>query len=733
MGQRTGRGDGHSGLIRIAGAVLTVLATAWVTGGCAQNELGVYSGYNPSSVIVRNDKRIRFPIVKTEDYWVQRDVQPEEQFPGPTPEDLKPTTADYVLGSGDLIDITVFELMAPGQPYISRQRISQSGQITFPYIGTVHCKGLTTRGLEDKIADMLEPDYIIGAQVSVFVMEYRNLNVSVLNGVYRSGIYPMTKQDMTLLELVAMAGGILQLTEDYGYIIRVYTPDEADILMLEAGVAPSEAEAKGPLGGPAVRAPADRGGGRAAGKAAEKDKAAPEAAPKAGEKPAAEGAPKAGEKPAAEGAPKADEKPNAEGAPKADEKTGPEVAPKPAEKPAAAAPSESSNRQVRELLEKMAEGEVPPVSRIEAAEAAGAAGQPAGEKASSAPGNNPSAPEKTPAVGDAKAAPEKAASAPDAKAGPEKTPAAQAKESADAARTVGGDAAAQALAKDEEELSRWIWSDGKFVEVKPKTAPGAVKTATGTAKMGEAPKVAEGTRPAEGTKPPEPAKVAEVAKGGEAAKPTDVAKAPAGARGAEAAVEGKEPQADGTRLQLEQKLRRMGVVQGGGQLKRIIRFDVKALQSGDPTQNVVLRDSDIVTIPSPAIGDFYMGGEIARPGVYSLTGRKMTLLQAVMAAGGLTAVAVPWRTEIMRRVSETEEEIIYMDLGKISRGEAPDCYLQPEDQIRVGTDQGAIFNAVLRNAFRATYGLGSVYDMNFADFYPWATRALPIMGVSPNR
>jgi len=173
-------------------------------------------------------------------------------------------------------------------------------------------------------------------------------------------------------------------------------------------------------------------------------------------------------------------------------------------------------------------------------------------------------------------------------------------------------------------------------------------------------------------------------------------------------------------------LRRLGVVQGSGQLRRIIRFDVEALQAGDPTQNVVLRDGDIVTIPSPPIGDFYMAGEVARPGVYSLTGRKITLLQAVAAAGGLTAVAVPWRTELVRRISETEEEIIYVDLGKVSRGEAPDFYVQPEDQIRVGTDQGAVYNAVLRNAFRATYGLGFVYDMNFADFYPWTDDISPL-------
>jgi polysaccharide export outer membrane protein len=179
---------------------------------------------------------------------------------------------------------------------------------------------------------------------------------------------------------------------------------------------------------------------------------------------------------------------------------------------------------------------------------------------------------------------------------------------------------------------------------------------------------------------------------------------------------------------LEEKLRRLGVIQGMGQLRRIIRFDVRALQAGDPTQNVVLRDGDVVTIPLPLMGDFYMAGEVARPGVYSLTGRKITLLQAVAAAGGLTAVAVPWRTEVVRRISETEEEIIYVDISLVARGEVPDFYILPEDLIRVGTDQGAIYNAVNRNAYRATYGLGAVYDTNFADFYPWTLTRKAILG-----
>jgi len=598
-----------------------------VVSGCGQNELGRYTGYQPNMWVVKDPKRIRNQIVKSENYWIQKEVEPEEQFPGPTPDDLEAPEEDYILGSGDLIDITVFELMQPGLPYVTRQRVSQSGRVTFPYLGTIKCAGLTTHGLEEKLGDLLEPDYLVDPQVTVFVTEYRNLSVSVLNGVARPGIYPMSKQDMTLLELVAMSGGVLQLTEDYGYVIREYSPDEADLLMLEGGMPPPE------------------GGEVEAGEGE-----APKQTTEAAEEPAAQkpapAAPAGTEAPA--GKPAGDK---ADLAPAS-------VAPEPARSnPSAGGPLAGPDpAEVRELLERMAEGRMPEVRQIEAAEAAGA---------NRLPG---------PAAGSLAAATAPEPSAP-----------------------AGGATRAAAPAGDEEELSRWIWSDGQWIEVTPKKGEGEPAEKQPPAKEPGPKPPAEPTPP---EKPEtEPVRIAETA---------------------------EEPTSEQTRLALEQKLRRLGVVQGSGQLRRIIRFDVEALQAGDPTQNVVLRDSDIVTIPSPPIGDFYMAGEVARPGVYSLTGRKITLLQAVAAAGGLTAIAVPWRTELVRRISETEEEIIYVDLGKVSRGEAPDFYVRPEDQIRVGTDQGAVYNAVLRNAFRATYGLGFVYDMNYADFYPWTDYVNPL-------
>jgi L-alanine-DL-glutamate epimerase-like enolase superfamily enzyme len=94
----------------------------------------------------------------------------------------------------------------------------------------------------------------------------------------------------------------------------------------------------------------------------------------------------------------------------------------------------------------------------------------------------------------------------------------------------------------------------------------------------------------------------------------------------------------------------------------------------------------------------------------------------------VTGETIESATEVIRRISETEEEIIYVDLSKVARGEVPDFYMQPEDIVRVGTDQGAIYNAVNRNAYRATYGWGAVYDTNFSDYYPWRVDRHPLLG-----
>ncbi|MBN1943314.1 MAG: polysaccharide biosynthesis/export family protein [Phycisphaerae bacterium] len=158
---------------------------------------------------------------------------------------------------------------------------------------------------------------------------------------------------------------------------------------------------------------------------------------------------------------------------------------------------------------------------------------------------------------------------------------------------------------------------------------------------------------------------------------------------------------------------------------RIIAVNLKKLQQGDYRQNIVIRENDIIQIPSLEIGEFFVMGEVMRPGAYSLTGRKVTIKMALASAGNLNALAWPGNSMLIRRIGKNQEQTIPINIESILRGTEPDMYLKPNDIIAVGTHWSTSFLAVMRNAFRMTYGFGFIYDRNFSDpvfYYPNSKR-----------
>lgn len=145
----------------------------------------------------------------------------------------------------------------------------------------------------------------------------------------------------------------------------------------------------------------------------------------------------------------------------------------------------------------------------------------------------------------------------------------------------------------------------------------------------------------------------------------------------------------------------------------IIRVPLSRLQAGDLQYNIVIRANDTIIVPGPKVGEYYMGGHVNRTGVYSLTGRQITLKQAIISAGMIDGLGWPERTEVIRRVGKDKELFVRVDLPKIFAGQQPDIYLRPYDVVNVGTNAIAPFLGALRGAFRFTYGFGFIYDRNY--------------------
>jgi polysaccharide export outer membrane protein len=116
-----------------------------------------------------------------------------------------PSSTDYQLGAGDVVRVTVYQ-----NPDLTLEtRISESGVVSYPLLGSIRLGGMTVRQAEKAVADGLRNgNFVKQPQVSVLVIQVRGNQASVLGQVNRPGRYPIEVVDMRLSDLLAVAGGI---------------------------------------------------------------------------------------------------------------------------------------------------------------------------------------------------------------------------------------------------------------------------------------------------------------------------------------------------------------------------------------------------------------------------------------------------------------------------------------------------------------------------------------------
>lgn len=109
-------------------------------------------------------------------------------------------SSSYRLGSGDLIAIQVFD-----EPELSIEtRISDSGSISYPFLGELSVGGMTAVGLEEVVTQRLKGPYLVDPEVTVSILEYRPFFV---NGeVEKPGGFPFSP-GLTVRKAISLAGG----------------------------------------------------------------------------------------------------------------------------------------------------------------------------------------------------------------------------------------------------------------------------------------------------------------------------------------------------------------------------------------------------------------------------------------------------------------------------------------------------------------------------------------------
>lgn len=114
-------------------------------------------------------------------------------------------TAEYRLGSGDVVRITVYQ----NQDLTLETRVSEVGVVSYPLLGNIRIGGMSVTQAEQFVANGLKTgNFVKNPQVTIVVLQVKGNQANVLGQVNRPGRYPIETADMRLTDLISNAGGV---------------------------------------------------------------------------------------------------------------------------------------------------------------------------------------------------------------------------------------------------------------------------------------------------------------------------------------------------------------------------------------------------------------------------------------------------------------------------------------------------------------------------------------------
>jgi protein involved in polysaccharide export with SLBB domain len=129
--------------------------------------------------------------------------------------DMKALVGAAAMGPGDVFEVRVHQ----HGDLTGLFRVSQSGQIDFPLVGTVKVVGLTSSQIAQTLRKRLSNGYLKNPSVAVYVKELNSKKVFVLGQVNKPGTF-IYEKNMNIVQAIAMAGGFTNLAQKNYAIVR---------------------------------------------------------------------------------------------------------------------------------------------------------------------------------------------------------------------------------------------------------------------------------------------------------------------------------------------------------------------------------------------------------------------------------------------------------------------------------------------------------------------------------
>jgi polysaccharide export outer membrane protein len=120
----------------------------------------------------------------------------------PNDNQMRPNGANYVIGPGDVLDISVWKETALTKLVI----VLPDGNISFPLIGEVRAQGLTMSRLKEKLEIKIKR-FVPHPNLSVAIHQVNSLQIYVIGKVNNPGRYAINAT-INVLQALAIAGGL---------------------------------------------------------------------------------------------------------------------------------------------------------------------------------------------------------------------------------------------------------------------------------------------------------------------------------------------------------------------------------------------------------------------------------------------------------------------------------------------------------------------------------------------
>ncbi len=128
---------------------------------------------------------------------------------------------DYRIGPEDVLEISIFEWEMSEQTKTLEFRVSQTGAISLPAIGSVPVGERSVQEVQSIIERRLATAGVLqNPRVGVSVKEFRSRRIAVIGEVNAPGVYAIQQNVTTLMDMLTLAGGPTRNAGLTAFILR---------------------------------------------------------------------------------------------------------------------------------------------------------------------------------------------------------------------------------------------------------------------------------------------------------------------------------------------------------------------------------------------------------------------------------------------------------------------------------------------------------------------------------